>query len=411
MLDSTPPVAARGAALVFIFITVALDMLALGIVAPVLPKLVLEFAHGAAAQGARWYGLFGTGWALMQFLCSPVLGALSDQVGRRPVVLLSNLGLGLDYLLMANAPTLWWLLVGRLISGVTSASSSTAGAYIADVTPASRRARAFGLLGAAFGIGFVLGPAVGGLLGAYSPRLPFWVAAALSLLNTAYGAFVLPESLPRSRRARFSWRQANPLSALSGLRAHPEVFGLSIVLFLSALAHEVLPSTFVLYATYRYGWDERSVGLVLAVVGVCSMIVQAGLVGPLVSRLGERRTLLVGLLCGTLGFAVFGMAERGMVFEAGIPLMALWGLSGPAAQGLMTRRVAPTAQGQLQGATSSVRSVAGLFGPGLFTWTFASFIAEQSAWHIPGAPFLLAAGLLGLSLVAAAFVAASHVGT
>jgi DHA1 family tetracycline resistance protein-like MFS transporter len=408
MLDSAPLSPPRRAAFVFIFVTVVLDMLALGMIVPVLPKLVLAFVQGDAVTGARMYGLFGTAWALMQFLFAPVLGALSDRFGRRPVVLLSNFGLGLDYLLMANATSLGWLFVGRVVSGITSASVSTAGAYIADVTPAERRAGAFGLLGAAFGIGFVLGPAVGGLLGSVNPRLPFWVAAGLSLVNAGYGSFVLPESLPLERRSAFSWRRANPIGALRRLRSHPELFGLSVVMFLSGVAHEALPSTFVLYATYRYGWDERTVGLTLALVGVCSALVQAGLVRSFVARFGEKRALVLGLVCGMFGFAVFGFAPTGTLFDAGIPLMAFWGLSGPAAQGLMTRRVEPSAQGQLQGATSSVRGIAGLIGPGLFTFTFASFIAGHGKSSIPGAPFLLAALLLGAALLLAAVVASAR---
>jgi DHA1 family tetracycline resistance protein-like MFS transporter len=307
---------------------------------------------------------------------------------------------------MANAASLGWLFVGRVVSGITSASVSTAGAYIADVTPVERRAGAFGLLGAAFGIGFVLGPALGGLLGTINPRLPFWVAAALSLANALYGSFVLPESLAPERRSTFSWRRANPIGALQRLRSHPELFGFSVVLFLSGVAHEALPSTFVLYATYRYGWNERTVGMTLAIVGVCSAIVQAGFVRAVVARFGEKRALLFGLVCGASGFAVFGIASRGALFDAGIPLMAFWGMSGPAAQGLMTRRVDASAQGQLQGAVSSVRGIAGLIGPGLFTFTFASFIGVHSQWQLPGAPFLLAALLLIAALLVALRVAA-----
>jgi DHA1 family tetracycline resistance protein-like MFS transporter len=267
--------APRKAALAFIFVTVVLDMLAIGMIAPVLPKLVLGFVEGDTSYGAQVYGLFATAFALMQFVFSPLVGALSDRFGRRPVVLMSNLGLGLDYVLMALAPSLGWLFVGRVIGGITTASYGTATAYIADVTPVERRAGAFGMLGAAFGIGFVLGPALGGVLGAMHPRLPFAVAAGLSLLNFCYGLLVLPESLPVERRAAFQWRRANPLGSLTLLRSHPELFGLSTVLFLSAFAHEVLPSTFVLYASYRYHWTERDVGLALAAVGICSAIVTA----------------------------------------------------------------------------------------------------------------------------------------
>jgi DHA1 family tetracycline resistance protein-like MFS transporter len=384
----------RRAALVFIFVTVALDVLALGMIIPVLPNLVAGFLGHNTAKAAQIYGLFGTIWALMQFVFSPVLGALSDRFGRRPVILISNFGLGLDYVLMALSPTLGWLFVGRVISGITAASIPTAFAYIADVTSAEKRAGAFGVVGAAFGLGFVLGPALGGVLGNVDPRLPFWVAAGLSLTNALYGLFVLPESLARERRARFEWRKANPVGSLKLLRSHPELFGLAMVIFLCSLAHEVLPQVSVLYAGYRYGWNERDVGFMLAGVGVCAAVVQAGLVQPVVRRFGERATLLAGLLFGAAGFAIYGLAATGTVFWIGVPVMSLWGLSGGATQGLMTRRVQPSEQGQLQGANSSVRGIAGLIGPGLFTLTFAGSIGAWRDWNLPGAAFLLAALLL-----------------
>lgn len=404
MPDQNRPTGRQRAAVIFIFITVVLDVLALGVMIPVLPKLVVTFVDGNVEAGAKVYGVFGIAWALMQFLFSPFLGSLSDRFGRRPVILISNFGLGLDYILMALAPNLAWLFVGRVISGITAATITTAGAYIADVTPPERRAGGFGLIGAAFGIGFVLGPALGGLLGAIDARLPFWAAAGLSLANGLYGLFILPESLPRAKRAAFSWTRANPLGSLALLRSHPVLLGLSGVLFVQNLAHVVLPSTFVLYAIYRYGWDERMVGLTLAVVGVCAAIVQGGLVRLIVARFGERRALLTGLGFGALGFSVYGFAETGPVFWIGIPLMTLWGLAGPSAQGLMTQRVDPSAQGQLQGAQSSLMGIAGLFGPGLFTWTFATFIGPLAAWHLPGAPFLLAAVLLFGAMAIAAVV-------
>ncbi len=394
MRSPAAPPRRRTAALVFVFVTIVLDMLALGMILPILPKLVVQFLGGDTQRAAQIYGVFGTVWAAMQFLFSPVQGTLSDRFGRRPVILLSNFGLGLDYMLMALAPTLGWLLVGRVISGITAASFSTASAYIADVTPPEKRAAAFGMLGAAFGIGFVLGPALGGLLGGIGPRAPFWVAGSLSLVNAMYGLFVLPESLPPERRARFSWRRANPVGSLALLRSHPMLLGLAAANFLGYIAHEVLPSTFVLYASYRYGWDTRALGLTLAAVGVCAMVVQGGLVGPVVTRFGERRVLLAGLLFGGTGFAVYGLAATGAVLLLGIPLQAMWGMSGPAAQGLMTLHVLPSEQGQLQGANSSLRGIAGLIGPGLFTQTFASSIGARRDWHLPGAPFLLASLLL-----------------
>jgi DHA1 family tetracycline resistance protein-like MFS transporter len=403
VVQSSPPVTEtpRRAALAFILITVTLDMLALGVIVPVLPRLVVDFVGGDTARGAEIYGLFGTVWALMQFFFSPILGSLSDRFGRRPVILLSNLGLGLDYIFMALAPTISWLFVGRVISGITSASLSTAYAYIADVTPQEKRAAGFGMVGAAFGVGFVVGPAVGGLLGGIDPRLPFWAAAALSLANASYGWLVLPESLPRERRMAFSWRRANPVGSLVLLRSHPELLGLAVVNFLGNLAHAALPSTFVLYAGYRYGWDAQTVGIMLAGVGIASVIVQAGVIGPVVKRIGERSALLVGLLCGTAGFAIYGAAPTGTLFLIGVPVVALWGLAGAASQGLMTRCVGVSEQGQLQGANGSVRGITELFGPGLFTQSFAFFIATGTPLHLPGAPFLLASLLLAAALLVA----------
>jgi MFS transporter, DHA1 family, tetracycline resistance protein len=393
---------ARGSAVAFIFVTILLDMFALGLIMPILPKLVESFVDNDTASAARIFGLFGTAWALMQFVCSPILGALSDRFGRRPVVLLSNFGLGLDYVLMALAPSVIWLFIGRVISGITSASVSTAFAYIADMTPPERRAAVFGKVGAAFGAGFILGPAIGGLLGGIDPRLPFWVAAGLSFANTLYGLLILPESLPRDRRSPFRWKSANPLGALHLLRADRVLAGLSITNFFAQLAHVVLPSTFVLYATYRYGWDTRTVGLTLAMVGICAMAVQGAGIGPIVRRIGERRALLLGLGCGAVGFLIFGAAPTGPLFWLGIPVMALWGVAGAATQALMTRLVAPDQQGQLQGATASVQSVSQLLGPFLFTLIFAYFIGAQAPLKLPGAPFLLASALLVLALVIAA---------
>jgi DHA1 family tetracycline resistance protein-like MFS transporter len=391
-----PPAAPapRAPAFVFIFITVLLDMLALGMIIPVLPKLVVDFLGGDTARGAQIFGVFGTAWALMQFVFSPVQGALSDRFGRRPVILMSNLGLGLDYILMAMAPTLIWLFVGRVISGITSASISTAYAYIADVTPGEKRAARFGLLGVAFGAGFVFGPALGGLAGAVSPRLPFWIAAALSLANALYGFLVLPESLPADKRASFTWRRANPFGAFVMLTSLSQLRGLATVNFLDNLAHASLPSISVLYMQYRYGWDERAVGFTMAAVGLCAMIVQGGLIGRTVQRFGERTTLIVGLCFGVAGFATFGFAPTGLWFWAGIPLLSLWGFATPSALGLMSRRVSGSEQGRLQGANSSLMGVANLLGPGLFTQVFALFIGAGSAWHLPGAAFLLAAALV-----------------
>jgi DHA1 family tetracycline resistance protein-like MFS transporter len=337
----------------------------------------------------------------MQFFFSPVQGAASDHFGRRPVILFSNFGTGFDYILMALAPSLAFLFAGRVISGITAASISTAGAYIADVTPPEKRAAGFGMLGAAFGIGFILGPAVGGVLGDIDLRLPFWVAAGLSLANGLYGLFILPESLKPELRSRFSWRRANPIGALGLLRANPTLLGLSGVVFLYQLAHQALPSVFVLYASYRYGWDQKVIGLTLTGVGVCSMIVQGGLVRPVVAKIGERAALIIGLTAGAVGFALYGLAPTGEIFWLGIPVMSLWGLASPSAQGLMTRRVAADEQGRLQGAIGSIMGITGVIGPGLFTQIFAAFIGPEADWHLPGAAFVLAGILLGVGALLA----------
>jgi len=391
----------RRAAFIFIFVTVLLDMLAIGIIIPVLPKLIVDFVGGDTEYAATIVGLFGTVWALMQFAFSPIQGALSDRFGRRALILMSNFGVGLDYVLMALAPTLGWLFVGRVISGITAASMSTSYAYVADVTPPDQRAARYGLLGAAFGAGFVFGPALGGFAGSISPRLPFWMAAGLSLANGCYGLLVLPESLPRSRRSPFDWRKANPFGALMLLRSHAELFGLSGVTFLGNLAHAVLPSVTVLYMFYRYGWDQRTVGLTMAVVGVAAIIVQGTVVGPVTSRIGERAALMVGIAFGVMGFVVFALAQAGTAFVVGIPLLALWGLENPALLALMSGFVSPSEQGQLQGANASITGIANLFGPGLFTLAFAFAIGGGADWHQPGLPFLIAALLLAAAAILA----------
>ena len=388
---------ARPAALAFIFALVVVDVIAMGVVIPVLPKLVESFEGGDTARAAAVYGVFGTAWALMQFVFMPILGAVSDRYGRRPVILISCLGLGLDYFLMALAPNLAWLFVGRVISGITAASVSTAFAYIADVSPPEKRAAAFGMIGAGFGLGFTLGPALGGVLGGIDPRLPFWVAGGLALANAAYGYFVLPESLPKERRAAFSWKRANPVGSLTLLRSHRELYGIAAVLFLMQLSHVVFPAVTVLYMGYRFGWGEMAVGFVLAAVGVCSMIVQGGLIRPVVKRIGERHALGAGLAFGAAGMAIYGMAPVGWVFLMGIPVMALWGLAGPSAQAIMSRRVGPSEQGRLQGATSSLQAITGMIGPTLFTQVFAQSIARGEGLHVPGMAFYVAAAMLVLS--------------
>lgn len=388
MSSSTP------AAFIFVFFTVLLDMLALGVMVPVLPRLLMEFEGGDVAKAAIVAGVFGAAWSTMQFIFSPVIGVLSDRVGRRPIILLSNFGLGLDYILMAVAPNLTWLFVGRLLSGITAASISTSTAYIADITPPAERAKKFGMLGAAFGIGFIIGPAIGGFLGEIDLRLPFWVAAGLSIGNGFYGLFVVPESLPPERRLPFEWRRANPIGALRLLASNRVVLALAFASIFEALAHEVYPSIFALSAGYRYEWTTAEVGWMLTFVGVCSAIVQGGLLGPIIGKLGEARATIAGLGFGFVGFLIFGLAPTGLVFASGAIFSALWGISGPAIQAMMTERIAPERQGELQGAVSSLRGLGAIGGPIVFTQLYAVSVGADATVGLPGSPYLLAAVML-----------------
>ena len=398
-----PPAATR-AAFYFILVTVAFDFLAFGIIAPVLPDLIRQFEGGDFARASAITGYFGLAWATMQFIFSPLLGAWSDRFGRRPVILISCFGLASDYVFMALAPSLRWLFVGRLISGITTSNVATAFAYVTDVTPPEKRAKPFGLISAAFGLGFVVGPAIGGYLGNHNLRFPFWAAAALSLANAVYGYFVLPESLPPERRAKSAWHMANPLGALTLLRSHPELAGLSVVVTLYYLAHNSLPSIWALYTEYRYAWSHSDVGNSLALVGVCAALVSGVLVGPIVKRFGERRSLLSGLFFGFLGFSGFALASRGWIILVVIPLIALWGIAAPAMQSLMSRHVDPSSQGRLQGAINSIRAVTGMAGPILFSQIFAVAISPKFGIHLPGIPYLVAAGFLLASLLLALYV-------
>lgn len=383
----------RKAAIAFIFVTAVLDIVAMGIVIPVLPSLIEEFA-GSNAQAGWINGLFVALWAGMQFVASPVIGSLSDQYGRRPVILVSAAGLAADYVLMALAPNLWWLAVGRIIAGVTSASFTTVYAYMADITVPENRARAYGLIGAAFGGGFVLGPIIGGVLGEISPRAPFWFAAALSGVAFIYGAFVLPESLPAEKRMRFSWKRANPFGALVLLRSHTELAGLAVVYFLLHFAHHVFSAVYVLYAAHRYGWSPWDVGLVLGLAGALEMIVQGLLVGPVVQRIGDRKAMILGLVGGSVGLACMGWAPTGLLFTLALVPNAFWGFAMPTIQSLMTRRVSEFEQGQLQGANMSVASIAGVASPIFFGGIYALSVAEGRAVTFSGIAFFIAAAVL-----------------
>src|SRR5437763_2265262 len=383
----------RQAAVIFILVTVTLDVLAMGLIIPVLPKLILDFLGGAMTDTAKWSGRFAVVFALMQFFFSPLLGVLSDKFGRRPVILLSNLGLGLDYIVMAVAPTLYWLFLGRIISGITTSSIPTAMAYISDVTPKEKRAGAFGMIGVAFGIGFILGPGLGGLLGKSDPRLAFWVAAGLSLINWLWGFFFVPESLPPEKRQEFALRRANPVGSLKLLRSHHELWRLATIQFLAYLAHNIF-SVWALYAMYRFAWNTDDVGWSLVFVGTVTAIISGALTGRMVKRFGEKMTLYIGQFFGAAGMFVAGIAKTGALFVASIPIISLWNISMPAAQGMMTHRVSEREQGELQGALQSMRSITFILGPWIFLKIFGWSIDPKHALNLPGAPFYVAAGLL-----------------
>ena len=383
--------AGRRAAFGFIFVSAIASAMSIGIMVPILPNLLKQFTGGDTASAAEWNVVFATCGGMMSFFAGPILGLLSDRLGRRPVLLISLTGLGLDFLFMAFAPSLGWLFVGRLISGATSGVFSTANAYVADVTPPEKRARAFGWMGAAFSFGFLAGPAIGGLLGQVSLRLPFLAAAALTLANALYGALILPESLVPERRAtHFDLSRANPLGSLRLLRSKEGLLGLGGIYFLSQIGQMVWPSVFVLYVGYRYGWTPGIIGLNMMAGGLMGVGVQSFLVGPVIRRFGEKGALLAGAGAAVIAFVWYGLAPTGFLYLCGMPISCLGGLLIPGLQGLMTRHVGPGEQGQLQGANQSLAGIASMIGPVLFGLSFAGAV-RHPAWHLPGLPMLLAA--------------------
>ena len=385
-------------ALTFVFITVVVDMIGIGLILPVLPALIRELAHVDVAQAAVIGGWLLVAYSAMQFLCGPIVGNLSDAYGRRPVLLLALGGLGIDYVLCAFAPSIAWLFLGRLLAGTFGASHVTAYAYITDVTPADQRAKAFGMIGAAFGIGFVIGPAIGGLLGAYGPRVPFMAAAVLALANVAYGWFVLPESLPPEKRRPFRFKRANPVGSLAVLRKDPLLRDFGVVLFLHFLATAAYPAIWAYYTIYRYGWSELQVGLSLAVYGIVTAAVQGGLVGPIIARLGEWRTALLALCVEVAAGFGYGIASAGWFIYVLIVVGAPQNIALPAINAMMTRRVGASAQGELQGALASITGITAIIGPLIATQLFGHFTGPQAPMELPGAPFFAA---MLLSAVAA----------
>jgi DHA1 family tetracycline resistance protein-like MFS transporter len=385
-------------ALTFIFITVLIDTIGFGIILPVLPELIMELTGEGLSRASIYGGWLLFAFAVMQFFCGPIMGNLSDRFGRRPVLLLSLVAFGLDYLVMGLSRSIAWLFVGRAIAGITGAAYTTAYAYIADVTPPEKRVQSFGLMGAAFGIGFILGPAIGGLLGELGPRAPFFVAAGLALLNVLYGYFVVPESLPSEKRRPFHWTRAHPLGTLQHLRPYRGVVAMIGALFVWQLAHQALPSAWAFYTMFKFSWSEAMVGASLAAAGLTIAIVQGGLTRALIPTLGERRAALTGLMCGSLGFLGYALAPYGWVIFAFMPIFAISGLVNPSVNGLMSRLVPENAQGELQGGVASTYSLSTIIGPPFMTQIFRAFTREEATTTAAGAPFFAAAVLGAISL-------------
>jgi len=390
---------ARRAGAAFILVTLLLDTLGLGLLIPVVPRLVASFLNDDLSAASHYFGLLVSVYAAMQFLFAPIVGGLSDRFGRRPVIFASLTGAAASYLLSAFAPSLGWLFLGRVIAGITSASFSAANAYITDVTPPEKRASAFGMVGAVFGLGFILGPALGGALGDVGLRVPFFVGAGLNFVNLLYGVFVLPESLPPENRRPFSLARVSPIGSLRALAKHPIVLGLSGTLVCSYLAQWTLQSVWTLDTQARFGWSLRMVGISLMFVGFSTAIVQGFLIRLLVPRLGEKRALLLGLSMTTLAHALFGFAKAGLEERLLGLEPALGRLAEPAVQAIATREVSPSEQGELQGSLSSLMGASAIVGPLVGTNLLATFGPETAAVHLPGAPFLASAAISAVGLV------------
>jgi MFS transporter, DHA1 family, tetracycline resistance protein len=387
----------RQPALGFIFVTLFLDIIGIGLVAPIVPKLIERFVGGNPADAAQYGGWITAIYAIMQFVFAPILGNLSDQYGRRPIILVSLLGSAFDYLLLAFAPNLAWLFVGRIIAGITGANISAVSAYIADVSPPEKRAQNFGLIGVAFGLGFIVGPALGGILGSVDLRLPFLVVAGITTLNWLYGFFILPESLDLEKRRNFSWSRANPIGSLGLLARYPVVASLATTIIFTGLAQNGLQTVWVYYTGLRYGWDTLAVGLSLAAVGLSAAIVQGGLLRVILPRLGEQRSVIAGLLLTAISSVLYGLAPQGWMIYAILLVGGLGGIAGPAAQGLISRSVSDREQGAVQGALSGVQTLTGVAGPIIATTLFNYFAPRG----IPGASFFAGALFILIGLVLA----------
>lgn len=389
----------RQAAVGFIFITLLLDVIGLGIIIPVIPSLIQELTGGDMSQAAQYGGWLISSYALVQFLCAPLVGALSDRFGRRPVLLLSLLGFGLDYLILAVAPNIGWLFIARIIAGFFGASFTTGAAYIADVSSSEKRAQNFGLLGAAFGLGFIIGPVTGGLLGEIGPRVPFYAAASLTLINLIYGYFILPESLPKENRRSFSWKRANPMGSLISLKRYPAVFNLVGSLTFIYLASHAVHGTWTYFSMEKFQWSESMVGYSLGLVGVLSALVQGLIIRVVIPWLGSYRSMITGIILNLIGLILFSLASKGwMLFVFLIPY-ALGGIAGPALQGILSNQIPANEQGELQGSLTSIMSATGIIGPLMMTSIFAYFTHIESRLYFPGAPFFAGAIFVMIALI------------
>jgi MFS transporter, DHA1 family, tetracycline resistance protein len=386
-------------ALAFIAIAVLLDIVGFGLILPVLPTLLVQLTGESVSRVATYGGWLAFVYAVMQFLCAPVLGNLSDRFGRRPVLLFAIGALGVDYIIMGLAPTVGWLFLGRTISGIAGASFTPAYAYVADVSPPDKRAQSFGLISAAFGTGFILGPALGGLLGGFGLRTPFFAAACLSLVNFVYGVFVLPESLPPDRRRAFVWKRANALGTLGQMRRRPVVSGLLVALLLWMLGHQVMPATWAYYTKFRFGWTAATIGASLAFAGLVMALSQASLVRVLVPRLGERRAALTGILIAAVGYLGYGTATAGWMLFAWLGTWLFGAMVMPTTNALMSHRMPADAQGELQGAVASLYSLSSILGPPLMTQLFSYFASPAAPVHFPGAAFIASTVLATTSFV------------
>ena len=383
----------RKAALGFIFVTLLIDVTGLGIIIPVLPKLITELTGGTLSEASQYSGWMLFAYAAMQFVCAPILGGLSDRYGRRPILLASLFGFGCDYILMAFAPTLAWLFVGRIIAGIMGASFTTASAYIADVSTPENRAQNFGLIGAAFGLGFIIGPSIGGFLEQYGSRVPFLIAAAFTFMNWLYGFFIIPESLSKENRRAFDWKRANPLGSLRNLKRYPVILGMVASLVLVYIAAHAVQSNWAYYTMEKLDWNAQMVGYSLTFVGAVFAVVQGGLIRVIIPKLGQSRSVYVGLSLNAAGYVLYALATQTWMMFAFTVVYCLGGIAGPALQGIISTQVPPNEQGELQGALTSLMSLTSIIGPPLMANVFFYFTTEGTSLYLPGAPMLLGAVL------------------